>query len=131
MIKEIILGGTLVASGVFGTAAVEIPKMKATQVEASIQKAQPYSITKHYSLPTNSSSKKEAFYLEAGQRLTIKKSGDTAVYYTLHNKDGKRIGQYSSSIIYTAKEDGNVYVQFHVPFVYDDIVNFTANYTIQ
>jgi hypothetical protein len=131
MFKEIILGGTLVASGVFGTAAAESPKTNTVKAEAYNQQAQSYNITKHYALPTNSSSSKEPFHMEAGQRLTIKKSGDTSVYYTLHDMNGKRIGQYSSSITYIAKETGNVYVQFHVPFVYDDIVNFTVNYTLK
>jgi hypothetical protein len=124
MIKELILGSTIATSGLIGTTAVELLDTKYKQVQSQ-------SITKHYTLPTNSSSEKEPFHIKKGQKLIVQKSGDTAVYFTLHNKNGERIGQYSSSITYYPKEDDNVYVQFHVPFMYEDTVKFTVKYTIQ
>ncbi|GGE69145.1 hypothetical protein [Priestia taiwanensis] len=131
MIKSLVLGGTIATSSLFGITPVELPEMKYTAEVSSQQKAQSPHITKHYVLPTNSSSEKEPFYVHKGQKITIKKSGDTSVYFTLHNKNGEFIGQYSSAITYYPKEDGNVYVQFHVPFLYEDQVRFTVDYTIK
>lgn len=130
MIKELVLGGVIATSGILG-GVVDISEMSYEKGVFSEQHMESKVITKHYTLTTNSSSTKEPFYMKKGQKLTIEKSGDTAVYYTLYNKYGERVGQYSSSIIYYAKEEGNVYVQYHVPFVYDDMVEFTVSYTIQ
>ncbi|UHA75114.1 hypothetical protein [Paenibacillus sp. 481] len=141
MIKKVILVGVLGVTGMMGASLLDNGATQASaanwsnnqgalaHVEQSVSSQQ--SVTKHYSITTGGSSAKEPFYVKKGQRIHIQKKGSPEVSYTLSDKYGNKIGNYSHSIIYTPKEEGNVYVQYHAPFVYEEKLNFTVTYTIQ
>ncbi|KEK25533.1 hypothetical protein [Bacillus gaemokensis] len=124
--KKMILAGALTLAGITGATAF-IPETKAAA--ATIQEQ---SFTKYYSLRTGSSSEKEAVYLQKGQELTIQLNSRTPSY-SVYDVNDKLIGHYSDGYgrIFTAKTDGNMYVQFHAPFVYYSPVTFSVDYTIR
>ncbi|MES5891440.1 hypothetical protein [Bacillus cereus group sp. RP43] len=123
--KKIILAGALTLAGVTGATAF-IPETKAAAA------TQEQNFTKFYSIQTGSSSEKEPIYLKKGQELTIHPNSKTPSY-SIYDTNNNLIGRYSDGYgrIFTAKTDGNIYVQFHAPFVYYSLVSFSVTYTIQ
>lgn len=123
--KKIILAGVLTLAGVTGATAF-IPETKAAAA------TQEQNFTKFYSIQTGSSSEKEPIYLKKGQELTIHPNSKTPSY-SIYDTSNNLIGRYSDGYgrIFTAKTDGNMYVQFHAPFVYYSPVSFSVTYTIQ
>lgn len=123
--KKMILAVALALTGITGATAF-IPE---TKVAAA---AQEQSFTKFYSIQTGSSSEKEPIYLKKGQELTIHPNSKTPSY-SIYDTNNNLIGRYSDGYgrIFTAKTDGNMYVQFHAPFVYYSPVSFSVTYTIQ
>ncbi|QWG58814.1 hypothetical protein EXW26_26880 [Bacillus mycoides] len=123
--KKIILAGALTLAGVTGATAF-IPETKAAAA------TQEQNFTKFYSIQTGSSSEKEPIYLKKGQELTIHPNSKTPSY-SIYDTNNNLIGRYSDGYgrISTAKTDGNMYVQFHAPFVYYSPVSFSVTYTIQ
>lgn len=123
--KKIILAGALTLAGVTGATAF-IPKTKAAAA------TQEQNFTKFYSIQTGSSSEKEPIYLKKGQELTIHPNSKTPSY-SIYDTNNNLIGRYFDGYgrIFTAKTDGNMYVQFHAPFVYYSPVSFSVTYTIQ
>ncbi|HFJ9459613.1 hypothetical protein B1R38_03925 [Bacillus cereus] len=123
--KKMILAGALTLAGITGATAF-IPE---TKVAAA---AQEQSFTKFYSLQTGGSSEQEPIFLQKGQELTIHPNSKTPSY-SVYNSNHNLIGRYSDGYgrIFTAKTDGNMYVQFHAPYVYYSPVSFSVTYTIQ
>lgn len=113
--KKMILAGALTLAGITGAAA-----------------AQEQSFTKFYSLQTGGSSEQEPIFLQKGQELTIHPNSKTPSY-SVYDSNHNLIGRYSDGYgrIFTAKTDGNMYVQFHAPYVYYSPVSFSVTYTIQ
>ncbi|TVX93318.1 hypothetical protein [Paenibacillus agilis] len=135
MLQKRMLASMLLAVSLIGTTTVQTSVMHASQKQShvssmkqSLSAAQ--SFTKRYEIPTGGSSPKEQLYLKKGQRVHIQLKGDSAVSFTLSDGNGNRIGSYSHSIIYTATKDGNVYTQFHAPFMYEDVLKVTVTYKI-
>ena len=123
--KKMILAGALTLAGITSATAF-IPE---TKVAATTQEQ---SFTKFYSLQTGSSSEQEPILLQKGQELTIQPNSKTPSY-SVYDSNHNLIGNYSDGYgrVFTAKTGGNIYVQFHAPFVYYSPVSFSVTYTIQ
>ncbi|AFQ09616.1 TPA: hypothetical protein ACG05V_004249 [Bacillus pacificus] len=123
--KKMILAGALTLAGITGATAF-IPETKAAAA------TQEQNFTKFYSLQTGSSSEQEPIFLQKGQELTIQPNSKTPSY-SVYDSNHNLIGRYSDGYgrIFTAKTDGNIYVQFHAPTVYYNPVSFSVTYTIQ
>ncbi|WP_270394246.1 hypothetical protein [Bacillus paranthracis] len=123
--KKMILAGALTLAGITGATAF-IPETKAAAA------TQEQSFTKFYSLQTGSSSEQEPVFLQKGQELTIQPNSKNPSY-SVYDSNHNLIGRYSDGYgrIFTAKADGNMYVQFHAPYVYYSPVSFSVTYTIQ
>ncbi len=69
--------------------------------------------------------KQEPVFLQKGQELTIQPNSKTPSY-SVYDSNHNLIGRYSDGYgrIFTAKTDGNMYVQFHAPYVYYSPVSF-------
>ncbi|MCR8842519.1 hypothetical protein NQ117_02380 [Paenibacillus sp. SC116] len=136
MLQKGMLAGTILAVSLLGTTTVQTSVMHASEKQSHVSSmnqslSAAHNFTKRYEIPTGGSSPKEQLYLKKGQRVHIQLKGDSAVSFTLSDRNGASIGSYSHSIIYTATEDGNVYTQFHAPFMYEDVLKVTVTYTIQ
>ncbi|MCM3340362.1 hypothetical protein M3650_17375 [Paenibacillus sp. MER TA 81-3] len=96
--------------------------------ESAVQKAQQF--TKYYALRPNEISSLEGIYLKKGQQLTIFAQGSYA-YYSVYDSSNHLGTFFNSNVgrIFTATEDGYLYVQFAAPSSYT-INHITATYQI-